>query len=185
MNLVVIHGRPATGKLTVARKLVPLTGYRLYHNHIAVDEALQLHAFGSSGFVEKRDQLWRRYFIRMTQERPNGVIFTFNPENTVPQDFVDWLFAGLPERGVRIISVELTAREAAIESRLNAGPRRHFRKLTDISLYRQLRAGGAFDRPTIPRSDLQIDTEKLSPDEAARKICATFNLKDSPAGHDA
>lgn len=185
MNLVFIHGRPATGKLTIARKLVTLTGYQLYHNHIAVDEALQLHAFGSPGFVQVRDQRWREFFIRMAKERPNGVIFTFSAENTVPQAFVDWLFGGLAESGVRIISVELTARDAAIESRLTLGPRHHFKKLTDVSLYRHLRTSGAFEAPVIPRSDLQINTEKLSPDEAARKIAATFDLKDSQGGHDA
>ena len=64
MNLVFIHGRPATGKLTIARKLVTLTGYQLYHNHIAVDEAFQLHAFGTPGFIELREQLWRKFFVQ-------------------------------------------------------------------------------------------------------------------------
>jgi len=37
MKLVFIYGPPASGKLTVARELATLTGYRLFHNHLIVD----------------------------------------------------------------------------------------------------------------------------------------------------
>jgi len=176
MNLVFLHGRPATGKLTIARKLVTLTEYQLYHNHIAVDEVLQLHAFGTPGFIEQRDQLWRRFFIRTAHEKPPGVIFTFNPERSVPQAFVDWLFGGLAETGVTVLSVELTASEPVIESRLASRSRHHFSKLTNLDLYRQLRASGAFEAPLIPRTDLRVDTGKFSPAEASRQIAAHLGL---------
>jgi len=179
MNLLFLHGRPATGKLTIARKLVTLTGYQLYHNHVAVDEALQLHAFGTAGFVQARDRLWRTYLMRVAGEQPAGVIFTFNPENSVPQEFINWLFDGWATAGGTVLSVELGARESVIESRIPISQRRHFKKLTDPALYRQLRAEGAFDKPVIPRSDLRIDTGRMSPDEAAREIVARFDLKKS------
>jgi len=179
MKLVFIHGLPATGKLTVARKLITLTGYQLYHNHLAVDEALQLHAFGTPGFVQRRDELWRQFFQRAARERPRGVIFTFNPENSVPQTFIDWLF-GEWANSIRLDSVELKASETVIESRLPISTRRHFRKLTDVALYRQLRRSGCFNSPIIPRTDLWIDTQKFSADESARKIMAHFNLSLSP-----
>lgn len=176
MNLVLIHGLPATGKLTVARKLATLTGYQLYHNHIAVEEALQLHAFGTPGFIERRDELWRQFFQRAARERPHGIIFTFNPENTVPQAFIDWLFGDWAGEAIRLVSVELSASEAVIESRLTASTRQHFRKLTDVFLYRQLRLSGNFNSPIIPRTDLRIDTQKKSADESARLIVAHFSF---------
>ena len=38
------------------------------------------------------------------------MIFTFSPENTVPQNFIDWLFGGwAASGGIRIISIELRA----------------------------------------------------------------------------
>src|ERR1700712_230625 len=128
MNLVFIHGKPATGKLTIARRLVTLTGYQLYHNHIAVDEALQLHAFGTPAFIEMRERLWREYFVRIAKQLPPGIIFTFSPENSVPQAFIDWLFGEWSAIGIRLISIELTASETAIESRLTASTRGHFKK---------------------------------------------------------
>ena len=178
MILLFIYGRPATGKLSIARKLVTLTDFQLYHNHLAVDEALQLHVFGTPGFIEKREQLWRSFFVKAAREQPRGLIFTFNPENSVPQSFIDWLFGGWAATGqVRMISIELLARETTIESRLDASQRKHFKKLTDVALYRQLKLKGVFNSPVIPQTDLRVDTDRLSADESARQIVAHFDLK--------
>jgi hypothetical protein len=170
MILVFLHGDPATGKYTVGRELAALTGYELYHNHVVVDEVLKLHAFGTPGFVHLRDRMWREFFARSAQAQPSGVIFTFNPENTVPQAFIEWLFVELPSHNVQVRSIKLAASEAAIEARLATNQRQQFRKLTDLGFYRQLRAAGSFDAPLIPRTDLRVDTEKLSPPEAAAVV---------------
>ena len=176
MKLVFLHGDPATGKYTVGRELAALTGYELYHNHLVVDDVLTHHAFGTPGFVAERDRIWREYFARLIRERPRGVIFTFNPENTVPQEFIDWLFAAFRAAGIDLLSVGLAASEAAIEGRLASKQRQGFRKLTDLELYRQLRSTGSFDTPTIPRTDLRIDTESNPPATAAREIARHFGL---------
>jgi hypothetical protein len=181
MNLVFLHGRPATGKLTIARKLVTLTNYQLYHNHVAVDEALQLHAFGTPGFIQRREQLWREFFIRAARQLPPGVIFTFSAENTVPQSFIDWMFGEWSAIGIRLLSIELVASETTIESRLVANQRKHFKKITELPLYRELKSRNAFNSPIIPRSDFRINTEKSSSDEAAREIITHFKLNE-PTG---
>ena len=170
MRLVFLHGDPATGKYTVGRELAALTGFEFYHNHLAVDEVLKLHGFGTPGFVALRDALWRAHLSAAAANDGTSVIFTFNPENSVPQQFIDWIFGELPRREVRVISVRLRASEAAIEARLATSQRQGFRKLTDLPLYRQLRAAGTFDSPVIPQTDLQIDTETLSPLESAKVI---------------
>lgn len=172
MYLVFIHGPAAAGKYTAAKELAALTAFELYHNHIVVDEVLKTHAFGTPGFVAERDRLWREHFTRFPGPGCENVIFTFNPENTVPQAFIDWLFAEMPRRGVRLHSIELTASEPVIESRIASKQRQQFNKLTDLALYRQLRDSGTFATPVIPRTDLRIDTGRLAPDEAARQIAA-------------
>lgn len=182
MHLLFLHGPVAAGKYTVAKELAARTGFELYHNHLVVDEVLKTHAFGTPGFVARRDLLWREFFARFPAPDRANIIFTFNPENTVPQAFIDWLFAELPRRGVKFSSVEITAGEAVIESRLAAKQRQQFRKLTDVALYRQLRESGVFATPLIPRTDLRIDTGRLPPAEAAWQIIRQLALQsiDSP-----
>lgn len=178
MHLVLLHGAPATGKYTVGRELAALTGYELYHNHLVVDEVLRHHPFGSPAFVSARDAAWRQHLAASASHSTGGgLIFTFNPENSVPQAFIDWLFELLPaQTGSRVLSIELAATEAEIESRLANAQRQGFRKLTDLGLYRQLRDAGAFRTPVIPRTDLRLDTGRLAPAEAARAIVRHFSL---------
>jgi hypothetical protein len=176
MNLLFMHGPPASGKYTIGRELAARTGYAFFHDHLVVDEVLQQHIFGTPGFVAARDGRWREYFTRAVQEQPPGVIFTFNPENTVPQAFIDWLFHDLPAAGARLLSIELQASEAAIEARLASSQRQGFSKLTDVGLYRRLRDTGTFTTPLIPRVDFRVDTERAAPPEAAREIARHFGL---------
>lgn len=177
MPLVFLHGPPACGKYTVARELAALTGLELYHNHLVVDEVLKSHAFGTPGFVAERDRRWREHFTAFLRPTPPaGLIFTFNPENTVPQEFIDWLFAASAAAGVPLHSVGLVASESVLEARLGSERRPGFRKLVDLDLYRRLRAAGTFLTPVIPRTDLELDTVALAPAEAARRIRDHFRL---------
>lgn len=174
MILVFIHGAPATGKYTVGRELAALTGFEFYHNHLVVDEVLRRHAFGTPEFIAERDAAWRAHLSAAAQDAARRLIFTFNPEDSVPQDFIDWLFHGLP--GSTLHSVRLDLAEAAIEARLDSAQRQSFRKLTDLALYRQLRDRGTFTRPRIPRTDLAIDTGDTTPQYAAAQIVRHFRL---------
>jgi chloramphenicol 3-O-phosphotransferase len=174
--LVFLHGPAAAGKYTVGRELAARTGFELYHNHLVVDEVLKQHAFGTPGFVTERDRRWREHFTAAAGDPKRRLIFTFNPENSVPQAFIDWLFTTLPARGVTLHSVGLTLSEAAIEARLATDQRKQFRKLVDLPLYRQLRASGTFTAPVIPRTDLEIDTEHSTPAESAHRIALHFRL---------
>ena len=58
MQLIFLFGPPASGKLTVARELAALTGYRVFHNHLVVDALLAVFDFGSRPFVELRERMW-------------------------------------------------------------------------------------------------------------------------------
>jgi hypothetical protein len=53
---------PATGKLTVAQKLKALSGFQLFHNHLAADLLLSTFAFGSDRLVVLREHIWLSVF---------------------------------------------------------------------------------------------------------------------------
>ncbi len=170
MKLLFLHGPPAVGKLTVAREVARLTGWRLFHNHLTVDLALAVYDFGTPGFVALREQIWLAVIRRALADKLPGLIFTFSPENTVPQRFVDELFAEVAAAGGEAISVELTADEAEIERRLGSDSRKRHGKLVDLELYQKLRAAGTFTTPAIPASRLRIDTGRVAPVDAATLV---------------
>lgn len=177
MKFVLISGAPAVGKYTVARELAQLTGYLLFHNHLTVDLVLSVYDFGTPGFVALREQIWFSVIRRALADRLPGLIFTFNPENSVPQRFIDELFAEVSASGADLVSVELVASEAEIERRLSSESRRKFKKLTELDLYQKLRAAGTFLTPVLPTVHMRIDTERTSPGDAAAQIAASLHSR--------
>ena len=160
MKLVLLFGRPAVGKLTVARALAARTGGRLFHNHLTVNLVLSVYDFGTPGFVELREKIWMDVFRSAFSDRVPLLIFTFNPENTVAQRFVDGLLS--EAAGAEVIPVELLASEAAIEARIGARSRQRDGKTLDLRAYRELCAKGAFDAPVVRPARLRLDTERIA-----------------------
>jgi len=50
LDLLVIFGPPASGKMTVGRALCERTRYRLFHNHMTIEPVLGLFPFGHPAF---------------------------------------------------------------------------------------------------------------------------------------
>lgn len=168
MKLVFLHGRPAVGKLTAARELAALTGFSLFHNHLTVDLVSSLFPFGSEPFIRLREQIWLAAFAEAARNDVS-LIFTFNPEHTVREHFVQDAIETVSAAGGKVIFVELTCTEAELEQRIDDVSRKEFGKLASVELYRSLRAAGAFEFPELPK-DLSLDTTSQSPADSARVI---------------
>ncbi len=170
MWLVFLHGPPGAGKLTVGRELQALTGFRLFHNHLAVDLLESVFEFGSAPFVALREELWLSVF-REAARGGLSLIFTFAPERTVGPGFPAEAETVVRADGGRVLWVGLRCGEAELERRMPNVSRETFGKLTSVERYRELREAGAFEYPPL-RCDLEVDTETHTPDEAARQVAA-------------
>lgn len=51
MELVIIFGPPAVGKMTVGHELCKATGFKLFHNHALIEPVLDIFPFGSPPYV--------------------------------------------------------------------------------------------------------------------------------------
>lgn len=54
MDLIVIFGSGAVGKMTVGQELMKITDFRLFHNHMAIEPVIEL-------FGRFDPPLWRRF----------------------------------------------------------------------------------------------------------------------------
>ncbi len=168
MKLIFLHGAPAVGKLTVARELAALTGFRLFHNHLTVDLVSSLFPFGSEPFVRLREQIWLAAFAEAAREDVS-LIFTFNPESTVRERFVQDAIDVVTAAGGTVVFVELTCADEELERRLEDDSRRKFGKLASVEQYRSLRAAGAFRFSKLPNG-LSLDTTNSSSTDTAKLI---------------
>jgi hypothetical protein len=169
MHVVFLYGPAASGKYTVGIELAALTGLPLFHNHYAVDAAKALFAFGTPGFNNLRATVWRAAFREAAAAR-RSFIFTFHPEASVEPSLLEELVGVVRLAGGRVFFVELTCSSNTVLRRLTEPSRRNFGKMIDPTLYQKLECEGAFAFPPLPEALLSIDTDRLTPDTAAREI---------------
>jgi hypothetical protein len=175
VNLIVLFGPAAVGKLTVGRELSTLTGFRLFHNHLVVDALTAVFDFGSEPFVRLREDIWLSVF-REAARQDVSTIFTFTPERTVGESFVRDVANAVEAEGGKMRLVELTCPVAELEKRIENESRDQFGKLRSLELFRSLEQSGAFQYSGMREPELSIDTSDVGPDEAALRICRFFEL---------
>jgi hypothetical protein len=180
MRLIFLYGLPATGKLTVAQELKALSGFQLFHNHLAVDLLLSTFEFGSDPFVVLREQIWLSVFEHANRAGLPGLIFTFAPEATVRDSFISETVRTVETAGGSVDFVELTCPVDEIRRRL-ANPSRHgFGKLTSVDLFDRLYASQTFDRPRMPEPKISVDTNTRTPARAALEIARALGIMPGP-----
>ena len=176
MRLIFLWGLPGSGKLTVAKEVEALTGWKVFHNHLTVDLLMAVFPFGSKEFIELREQIWLSVFEAAAKNGTAGMIFTFNPESTVRQEFISDTLGVVSQQGGRVEFVEMLCEDSALERRLDTPDRRAFEKLVSVAKFRELRNRGAFALPRMPAPQMRVDTTQQSPHEAAVQIVEGLGL---------
>jgi hypothetical protein len=182
VRLIFLCGLPGVGKLTVARELAGLTGFRVFHNHLTVDLVGALFEFGTRPFVELREKIWLEVFSRAAAEL-TGLIFTFAFDRTVRGDFVEETRKAVESAGGEVLFVELRCAAAELERRVEHPSRRRFGKLSSAGQFRELKEAGAFVNPGVPAHRLVLDTTELTAPDAASLIARRFGLPARTAVH--
>jgi hypothetical protein len=176
MKLIFLHGMPGVGKLTVARELAKLTGFRLFHNHLTVDLVRSVFDFGSQPFIELRELIWLEVFRRAAESQVTGLIFTFAFEPSVQSSFIENVQKSVEEHGGEVLFVKLQCSHEELERRVTNPSRQGFGKLTSLDQFRELNEGGAFADPGITPDRMVLDTTSVSPPEAAQTIVSELKL---------
>jgi predicted kinase len=176
-TLVYIYGPPASGKLTVAKRLSELTEIPLFHNHLTVNALRPIFAFNSPAYIEASRAI-RRSVFEAAARAGISLIFTNNSAWTGPDPRARFEEAAEAARrivaghGGRTVFVRLTAPQPTLERRVANDSRQAHDKLVDVVRLRELLAG-LDGRPLYP-DDLLIDTGQTSPEESARTIMAAL-----------
>jgi broad-specificity NMP kinase len=169
MLLVVLHGAPGVGKLTVAKELQALTGYRLFHNHLTVDLVASVFGFDSQAFRDVRERIWLDVLKAAARTEIEGVIFTLVFEPTVLPGFWDRLVTAVEGGGGTVRSFELLCSPQENARRVAQPDRRQYQKMTDAQSLLGAIEAHAFDPPEIA-GNLRIDTTHRTPAETARTV---------------
>ncbi len=175
MKLMIIHGPPAAGKLTVATEISRLTGYKVFHNHISIDYVKSVFEFGGPVF-------WRvvgnvRYSLIAEAARENiSLIHTFCYEFGADDEHYAGLIASAEDNGGEVHLVLLRCDDDERRRRISNESRVRIGKLTDPNSVGRTDAP-ELNLPLPGRETLIIDTTHTSPESVALQIIEHFGLQ--------
>ncbi len=176
MKLVFIYGPPASGKLTVARELVKLTGFRLFDNHVSIRFVESLFDFGTGPF----SRLVTKYrFEMIEQAAKEGVdsIFTFVYDRKDDDPFVRTVIRRVKRHKGMVCFVRLYCERKELERRVTHRARQSSGKLATKKLLRSVLRRYDLGWEVPFQSSLTLDTGVQSPRKAARVIADHYELR--------
>jgi tRNA uridine 5-carbamoylmethylation protein Kti12 len=185
MNLVIIFGPPAVGKMTVAQELAKITGIKVFHNHMTIDLLTKFFEFGSEPFT-RLTKVFRHNFIEEAAKHNVDLAFSVAWDFKHPHDTEEMhtIKSSVEKHGGTVYFVEL---EAPLEVRLSRNKSENRLKhkdphnvqaieknILDWDMKYQLNSRhGQFP---FPENYLRIDIEHLSAADAAQQIKEKFSL---------
>ena len=176
MRLVFIYGPPASGKLTVAKELAKLTGFRLFHNHVSIQFVQTMFEMGTKAFSRLTDK-YRTEMIETAAKEGVDTIFTFVYAKKTDDPFVRRVIRGVNAHGGRVFFVRLRCEKDELERRVSNKARRALGKIATKKLLNNLFKRFDLDSEVPFQSSLTIDTGTQSPRKAARTIVQHYRIK--------
>ena len=180
MELIVIFGPPAVGKMTVGFALEKLTGFKLFHNHMVIELVHNFFEFDQGPFWNLVGEFRSRLFTEIAASSITGLIFTYvwaldqEPDRQEIEKYCQACGKRLDE----VLFVELCASQATRLERNRSELRlRHKKTKTNLeqSSHHLIHADASYqlnstaDFPYSPRY-IKINNEHLSPDQVAEVI---------------
>ena len=186
MELVIIFGPPAVGKMAVGLELERITGMRLFHNHMSIDLALRFFDFGDPAFHRLVEEFRTRIFEEVAASALPGLVFTFvwALDDERERAYIDRTCEIFRAYGAEVCFVELAAsldeRLRRNETELRLAEKRPKRDLVRsranllaLDAEHRLNTDGGF---FYPERWLRIDNTHLHPYAVARRIVDAFGL---------
>lgn len=171
MRLIFIYGPPGAGKFTVANALSRLTGYAVFHNHIAIDLVRKNYGYGSS-LSEDLIRAVNLAAIKTMSVEGKDLIFTYSRPND--RSFITEAAKSVKQYGGRMLFVRLTCSMDEIRRRIRLRSGSTYSKITDMKSFRK------FEEVHGPFSGvwkgISIDTTSAAPEESAIRIARMLKL---------
>ena len=176
MNFVFIYGPPAVGKLTIAKELSKLTGYKLFHNHLTVDLVTSIFPFDSDQLRRLSGKFRLEIFEEAAKAHIEGLIFTmvYGPE--ADGEFIEKVVNIVEGNKGKVLFVRLFADIQTLKKRVTEESRKSFNKTTSPEVLQEVVDKFKVFEAVQNHESLSLDTSTLTPIESAKEIIQHYRL---------
>jgi hypothetical protein len=177
MKLVFLYGPPAVGKLTVAKELSKLTGFRIFHNHLTVDLLDAVFGWGTPLFSKYLTKVRLELLEAIAKDGTADFIFTYVYSDIVYDHFfIEDVKNVIEKHGGSVLFVQLICDEKVLLNRVKHASRKQHGKIkTKRMLKAVLRKHDLYARYSDHQT-LTIDNTQISPRKAAILIRKHWRL---------
>jgi hypothetical protein len=175
MKLIIIHGPPAVGKLTVSNEIAKLTGFKVFHNHLSIDFVKSVFDFGTPKFWDIIGRL-RSDVIAEAARAGISLIHTFCYEFRADDAHFRKLIAAAEDNGGEVHLVLLICDDGERKRRIVDESRLRIGKLIDPDSIDRPEKKINLTTPLPGRETLIIDTTATPATESAEQIVSHFGL---------
>jgi dephospho-CoA kinase len=175
MNLIILYGPPASGKLTIGQILAKRIGYPLLHNHLVADFASALFPYGTEAYATFSEELRVRAIKTAIEQKVPGLIMTFAygletkdglRDDTVLQELSRIVRKG----GGKTTFVRLYADHSTLMERLGLPSRLQHKKLTNKRILKHLLKHYRIEDIVPFAESLSLQTNQHSALQSAKEI---------------
>ncbi|AUD65642.1 hypothetical protein BK011_08035 [Tenericutes bacterium MZ-XQ] len=183
MNLVIIIGAQAVGKMTVGEELSKITNLKLFHNHMSIELALKLDNWGTPLFNEINGGI-RDLVMSSFIKNKKDLIFTFTWGFELESDWeymenIRRKFQEYKIHYVELVSdIEVRLSRNTTENRLNAKPSKRNVEWSRQEIINTNKNHRLVSNDGEIKYDnyIKINNSTLTAIEVADKIKKVFNL---------
>jgi len=176
MKLIFLYGPPAVGKLTVAKELAKLTGYKLLHNHLTVDLIASLYEWGSAKYWDHLREVRETLLANLAKDNVN-VIFTYVYAAGEDEQTMERMFKQVEDNGGEVLMVQLKTSVEKLKERIVQDDRKQFKKISETATLESWLTQYKLFEAYPERNNLVIDNTKMTPVKAAKLIVEKYSLR--------
>jgi hypothetical protein len=177
MKLIIIYGPPASGKLSVAKELAKITGYKLFHNHLTSDLAGTIFERRTEPYTNLVNK-WRLEMLEAAAKyKVSGVIFTFVYSHKIDDAYIRKLIGLVEKHKGKVLLVNLLCENKELLKRVGGLSRKGYGKVRSKKALKETLKETELLKPMPHKKNFKINNTKISAKKVAKLIKEHYRIK--------